>query len=348
MEKNTEVTAVISICKSIKPTLKTLAKNLLVGLLISLPFSGSFAQGKIATGEGLKYHDFLYTGEWDYRRPVQTIYLIRDGKVKWSYDIPFKDSTNTIEELGDATMRKNGNIVFCRKVGASEVTPDKKVIWNVNAAPNHEIHSVQAIGLNRILYVTQGVPCIAHLVNVKTGKTEKEFVLPTGKPQPHLQFRRVRLLSNGNILAAHLDSNQVSEYDPSGKTVWSFKVQYPWSASRLANGNTLISNFHNTVSEVDPQGKLVWQLNQSDIPNIKLYIIQDAERLPNGNTVFANWLAGEVKDPKDWPGTVQLVEVNQQKQVVWTLSQWSNPDMGPASSFQLLDKKMLDRIPAYR
>jgi hypothetical protein len=39
--------------------------------------------------------------------------------------IPIKDADGTLQELGDATMLSNGNIVFCRKTGASEVTPDK-------------------------------------------------------------------------------------------------------------------------------------------------------------------------------------------------------------------------------
>jgi hypothetical protein len=198
------------------------------------------------------------------------------------------------------------------------------------------------------MYVTNGVPAIGRIVNVKTGKTEHEFALPTGKKSAHLQFRRVRILENGNVLAAHLDSDMVAEYDIKGKTVWSFRGRSPWSASRLGNGNTLISNYHNTINEVDPNGKVVWQLNQSDIPEIKLFIIQAAERLPNGNTVFANWCGVDVKDSKNWPGTVQLVEVTMDKKVVWALSEWVNPDLGPASSIQILDKKMLNKIKAYK
>jgi hypothetical protein len=324
-------------------------KNLyLIFLCFTVISKTLVAQPNSITRHDLKKHDLLYTGEWDYRKPVQTIFLIRNGAVKWSYDIPFKDSTGTMEELGDATMRSNGNIVFCRKVGASEVTPDKKIIWNVNAPPGTEIHSVQPVGIDRVFYVLNGAPAIARLVNIKTNKIEKELILPTGKASAHLQFRRVRLLPSGNILAAHLDSDRVSEYDLAGKTIWSYKAKGAWSASRLDNGNTLISHYKNTISEVDALGNLVWQLNQSDIPGIKLYIVQGAERLPNGNTLFANWVPADVKDPKDWLGTVQLIEVTPKKELVWTLSQWADPDLGPASSFQLLDKKVLNRITAYK
>src|SRR5277367_1624838 len=39
-------------------------------------------------GNGLAQHDFLYCGEWDTRKPVQTIFLVRGGKIVWTYSIP--------------------------------------------------------------------------------------------------------------------------------------------------------------------------------------------------------------------------------------------------------------------
>lgn len=325
------------------------------GLILLSFILGNMALGQEKTttarlpGKGLKQHDFLYTGEWEYRKAVQTIYVIRDGKVKWFYDIPFKNEQGEMEELGDATMRENGNIVFCRKTGASEVSPDKKIIWNVEAEKGTEIHAVQALGKDRIMYVINGGPTAkGKIVDVVSGKIIKEFTLPTGRPKAHLQFRRVRVLESGNVLAAHLDSNVVAEYDANGKTVWSFTCRSPWSATRLTNGNTLISSYHNTIYEVDKNGKVVWELNESDVPEVSLFIAQGVERLPNGNTVIANWCAADVKNAKDWPGTVQLIEVTPDKKLVWALSQWNEPDLGPASSFQLLDKKMLDKIPAYK
>src|SRR5215471_21163360 len=32
-------------------------------------------------GKGLAQHPFLYCGEWDTRKTVQTLFLVRDGKV---------------------------------------------------------------------------------------------------------------------------------------------------------------------------------------------------------------------------------------------------------------------------
>src|SRR5580658_4928823 len=70
----------------------------------------------VLPGHGLAQHPFLYTGEWDYRKTNQTIFLVRGGNVVWTYSIPIKDADGTLQELGDATMLSSGNVVFCRKV----------------------------------------------------------------------------------------------------------------------------------------------------------------------------------------------------------------------------------------
>jgi outer membrane protein assembly factor BamB len=302
-------------------------------------------------GRGLMQHDFLYTGEAERRRPVQTVYLVHKGAVVWSYEIQTKYPDGEEGELGVATMHPNGNIVFCRRTGATEVTPDKKIVWNYDAPKGTEVHAVEAVGENHVLMVLNGVPARAMLINIQTGKTESECILPTGKLNPHLQFRRVILTPDGTYLAAHLDSNTVAEYDTKGKLLWNYTIKKPWCAARLKNGNTLItSNYDNKgyIVEVNKKGKVVWDLSQADIPNIKLYQLQVAVRLDNGNTIFSNWCVNGIKDPQDWPNSVQLIEVTPNKKVVWALSQWANPDIGPASSIQILDNMDLNKIKAYR
>jgi len=66
-------------------------------------------------GRGLAQHDFLYCGEWNFNEPEQTIWIIRGGKVAWSYSIPFHitfDGKPDFQELGDCTQLSSGNIVF--------------------------------------------------------------------------------------------------------------------------------------------------------------------------------------------------------------------------------------------
>ena len=114
-------------------------------------------------------------------------------------------------------------------------------------------------------------------------------------------------------------------------------AQTPWQALRLKNGNTLIAGDRSAyVREVNSAGNTVWELTQADLPSIKLFNTQTANRLANGNTVIANWCAGNPRS-EDWPATTQIFEVTPEKKVVWALSSWKDPDLGPATSIQLLD-----------
>jgi hypothetical protein len=293
----------------------------------------------ILPGNGLAQHPFLYTGEWDYRKPDQTMFIVRGGKVVWTYSIPIKDASGTLQELGDATMLSNGNIVFCRKTGASEVTPDKKIIWNIEAPKGTEIHSIQPIGLDHVLVTINGNPGKLLLINTTTDKTEKQYTFPVLNPKanPHIQFRRVHETMDGTFLAAHLRDQKVVEYDANFNEIWSYPVSYPWWATRLKNGNTLITEGDHTLLEVNKQGQTVWQFSQEDAPEYKFIIFQEASRLANGDTVICNWCPHNL-DPKLWPRTVQVLEVTPEKKIVWALSEWKNPDLGPASSIQLLDE----------
>lgn len=292
-------------------------------------------------GKGLKQHPFLYCGEWNFIQPQQTMYLVRGGKVKWTYSIPLDvvvGGSPQKEELGDCTRLSNGNVLFSHRFGASEVTPSKKIVWSYDAEPGTEIHSVQAIGRDRVLLMQNGVPAKLLLINTVTGKTEKELHLPTGSNSIHGQFRRVRMTRDGTFLAAHMGMNKVIEYDSTGTRIWSVDARTPWSAVRLKNGNTLIGGDQSGyVREVNLSGETVWEITKDELPGYHLSVVQEVDRLANGNTVICNWIAGD-NNTADWPNSVQIIEVTPDKQVVWVLRQWSNPNLGPASSIQLLDE----------
>jgi hypothetical protein len=292
-------------------------------------------------GKGLAQHPFLYAGEYDYLKPFQTLWVMRDGKPVWSYAIPTKLTNGELQEFGDAFMLSNGNVLFTRKTGASEVTPDKRLVWNLDAPKGCEIHTAQPVGLDQVLVMQNGKPAKAMLINKHTGKVEKELTLPTSPTGAHGQFRHIRLTKAGTLLVAHLDWGNVVEYTWEGKEIWAWPGRGDWSswaAVRLNNGNTLVSgNGMGDVVELNSKGEIVWQFGQKDVPDIKLYVIQEADRLANGNTLLCNWCAGTV-NPKDWPTTVQILEVTPDKKVVWALRSWSDPDFGPATSIQLLDE----------
>ena len=278
--------------------------------------------------------------------------MVCGGKVVWTYGIPIKDADGALQERGDATMLSNGNIVFCRKTGASEVTSDKTIIWNMDAPKATEIHSVQPIGLDRVLVTQNSNPAKLMLINTVTDNTEKEFTFPilNSEQSPNIQFRRVHETKEGTFLAAHLRDNKVVEYDANLNEIWSYAAFHPWWASRLKNGNTLITegditDRHPLVQEVNKRGDVVWQFSSHDAPQYQFFIFQEAGRIANGNTVISNWCPNGLKAPKTWPGSVQVLEVTPEKKIIWALSEWKNPDLGPASSIQLLDEPGKPEIP---
>jgi len=293
------------------------------------------AQTPPLPGNGLAQHAFLYCGEWQQRgQSEQTMYIVREGKVVWSYSISAR------EELGDCTMMSNGNIVFSRRLGASEVTPDKRIVWNYVAPRGAEIHTAYPLDNERILVMQNGDPASLLVIRKSAedpaGEVEREVTLETRAPgNPHGQFRHVRPTPAGTFLVAHMDLGKVVEYSPDGKALWSVNAPSAWAAVRLKNGHTLISgNQNGYVREVDHSGKTVWELNKDDLPGIPLYTVQEVSRLANGNTLINNW-PGSLPI-EQWSGTVQLIEVTPDKKVVWALKDWKT--LGPPTSTQLLDE----------
>jgi hypothetical protein len=295
------------------------------------PTPGPLAPAKLP-GKGLAQHDFFYAGE----AKTEDMYIIRNGRIVWSYHVP-----NGKPELSDAVLMSNGNVLFAHMGGVTEITPDKKVVWNYNAPPGSQIHTAQPIGRKRVLYIQNGPAPGVFVVNIVNGKTELHFPLEANTAKVHTQFRHARLTPAGTLLVAHMDMGVVREYDQKGRIVWSWKTpgHGPWSAERLANGNTLVVSTSGELWEVSPKGKIVWQFTQADAPAFKFWNTQRAVRLANGNTIFNNWFnqwAGGPPDPNDYP--LQAIEVTPGKKVVWALRSWTPPAaLGPATTIQILD-----------
>lgn len=278
-------------------------------------------------GRGLAEHDFFYAGESKEER----MYVVRDGKVAWSYTHPASG------EISDATLLPNGNILFAHQHGVTEITPDKTVVWNYDAPTNTETHTAGPAGPDRVWLIQNGNPAKFLLINQVTGQTEKEFVLPVGNPKStHGQFRHARLIGTNTLLVAHMDLGKVSEYDLDGKELWSLAVPGVWSATPLPNGNILVTR-RGAVQELTRTGESVWEWTPADAPEYKFHNLQLAVRLPNGNTIINDWFnqwSGKI-DPANTP--IQAIEVTPDKKVVWALRSWTPPaDLGPATTIQIL------------
>jgi len=301
---------------------------------------GVYAQGPavpaVLPGNGLAQHDFMYVGESHDRN----IFIVRGGKVVWSYSDPAGKG-----EISDAVMLSNGNILFTHQFGVTEITPDKKVVWNYDAPAGHEVHTAVPIGKDRVMYIQNGDPAVLRVVNKVTGATEKEIVLKSKMPpSTHGQFRHMRLTAQGTLLVAHHDLGKVVEYDSSGNELWSFPGNGSWGVTPLANGNALITD-HTGVREVTRRGDSVWSWVPADTPGYKFSNLQNAWRLPNGNTIINNWTNEWDVAPKDMAGTLQAIEVTPDKKVVWALSSWTEPaKLGPATTIQLLDGPAMEDV----
>ena len=285
----------------------------------------------ILPGKGLVQHDFFYAGE----AKTEDMYIVRGGKVAWEYHDPEGKG-----EISDATMLSNGSVLFAHQFGLKLIGPNKKTLWSYDAPPGTEIHTAQPIGHDRVVYVQNGDPAKVVVVNIVTGKIEREFTVPVRNPKSvHGHFRHARLTDAGTLLVAHMDLNKVVEYDSTGKDIWSYQVDNAlWSAERLKNGNTLISGGR-SVREVNAAGATVWEFTSADVPEYLFNSIQIAKRLPNGNTLINTWFNqwNGAADPGTAP--VQALEVTPDKRVVWALRAWGNPvDLGPSTTIQLLDE----------
>jgi outer membrane protein assembly factor BamB len=283
------------------------------------------------TDTTLALHPFLYAGEFQRKSMTdQKMYLVRDGKITWTYTMPGP------AEYGDASILANGNILFSRgEAGAALLSPDQKILWTFQTrGGGAQVHTAQPIGLDRVFLIENGNPPKAMIWNTRTNTKEWEMPLKSGNPTGfHGQFRHCRILKNGNALIAHMDLGKVSEYDTASKQeIWSCPAPSAWAAVRLKNGNTLVSgNGNSWVREIDASCKTVWEVGRNDLPGITLGTVQECSRLMNGNTLICSWNGGGT-------GGAQVIEVTHAKKVVWATRAWMNPDLGPASSLQLLDE----------
>jgi outer membrane protein assembly factor BamB len=279
-------------------------------------------------GRGLAEHPMLYIGEG-----CNKMFLVNEGKVIWTY------STGKGWEYDDIWLLSNGNILFSRMAYAAEVTPQKKIVWRLDAPQGTEIHAVQPIGLDKVLVMQNGTPARLMILNKNTGAIEVDHSLPTELTGAgvHGQFRRARITAQGTYLLPLLQMGRVVEYDKNFNEIWSYTIPSPWAAVRLKNGNTLISDEKDQLArEVNSKGETVWEFKLSELPpEIGFSGSQSCVRLANGNTIFCS-RGDNGKRP-------QLVEITPDKKVVWVLKNWQA--LGPATAIQVLDDPGVPEIP---
>ena len=275
-------------------------------LFVILSFAGSLSAEEIK-------HSFLGLGKAN-----KAVIIGEDGKVEWKYDAP----------ASDGYVLENGNVLLALYPtkgfpGGGVIEVDRKtgeIVFEYKATQK-EVSTAMVLPDNNILLTELGPNPRAIVVNRK-GEVKFSTPFQCQKKNAHMQVRMLRLLPNGNYIAPHLLDFAVKEYEPeTGKVVRTIptddrgraKRDWPFTAIRLENGNTLIGCTNgNRVIEVDENNKIVWSVTNEDLGQ---KIIADAcgvQRLPNGNTVITSYHAKGK--------SIKLFEVTRDKKLVWSYS----------------------------
>lgn len=312
--------------------MKTKRQYLVFAMIATLAVSNTIAQGNAPSettvaDTSLSRHDFLYAGQSKQRR----MFIVRNGEVCWSYDDKLQSG-----EISDAVLMCDGNILVAHQFGVAEIDADGNTVWSHAAPPDCEIHTVQPIGKNHVVFVQNGHPAKAVVMEIPTCRIVREFEIPTNpNGSVHGQFRNARLSSLGTLLVANMELGCIHEFTSDGNEVNRWTGFQPWSVQEMpATGNLLITGRKGLIQEIDRQGKVVWQLNATDYGVTRP---QKTVRLNDGGHIVNNWFNEWDKTPMDSANApVQAIEVDRSGKLVWQLRAWRNPDLGPSTTIQLL------------
>ena len=269
-----------------------------------------------------------------------TAIIDAQGQVEWMWE------NGAISH--DLHLLPNGNVmVLTGRATIAEVNPRKEVVWQWESKPaapyegRVEIHGFQRLPNGRTMIAETGNRRIIEIDASR--QVVSEVKLQIEKPHPHRDTRLVRKTPAGTYLVPQEGDGLVREYDGRGEIVWEYRMELTgpetpthqghgynvYSAYRLPGGNTLIGGGNNNrVLEVNPKGEIVWSIGREELPGIKLFWITQLHALPNGNVVLTNTHAGP-----DYP---QIIEVNRNKEILWTFSNWDPLGNGLCAN-QLLD-----------
>ncbi|MEO7600341.1 MAG: hypothetical protein ABIV50_15515 [Opitutus sp.] len=246
-----------------------------------------------------------------------------EGAVEWEF---------SCKHPQDCWALANGNFLFCHEDGAIEMTRDHTIVWEYKAGPDTQVHSCQPLPEGRVLIVENGP---SRLIEVdRAGKIAKEIKLtpPPARISVHDQFRGVRKTTGGHYLVCRKGEHRVEELDGEGMSLRLVDVPGDvHDALLLPDGHLLVTcgDGHKVV-EYDEALRVVWELNEHDVPGNTLRLMAGVQRLPNGNTVFCNYLGhGHVGEQP------HLFELTRDKQVVWSFADHTH--FKTINQIQLLD-----------
>ncbi len=289
-------------------------------LSLLLSFAWGTAVGFCADGVqgGTIQHSYLVLGG-------KTAIIGEDGQTKWEYHGGSRDGF----------VLPSGNVLVAWADRVEEVTRDKQIVFSYKRSKeNGELSTAQRLYNGNTLVTELGSRPRLLEVDPK-GQIVVDVALQPETDNVHMQTRMARQLKNGNFLVPHLLAFAVKEYSSEGKVVRVFKTDleelggrkaenWPFTAIRLDNGNTLISLTHgNKAVELNPQGEIVWKVDNEHVGG-QFKDPCGSQRLANGNTVIGSHGANK---------GVSMIEVTPEHKIVWTSD---HPFAAGVHHFQIL------------
>lgn len=276
-------------------------------------------------------HDFFYAGQSKRLR----MFIVKGDSVTWQYE--YKDGTG---EFSDAMLLNDGHILVAHMHGIFEMTQEKKILWKYAAPKGTEIHTIQPIGRNHVVFIQNGHPAKVVVMEIPSLRIVREFVIPANeKGSVHGQFRNARLTERGTLLVANMSQGFIAEYTSKGQEVDRWTGMLPWSVNEIGKGNIFITGRKGLLQEINRQGETIWQFNTAPLGITQP---QKTIRLKNGNHIVNNWYNEWNKTPMDSINPpIQAVEIDKDGNIVWQLCSWGQngkPDLGPSTTIQLLSQ----------
>lgn len=265
-------------------------------------------------------HGFLAAGS-------HTYIMDGEGKQIWTYPQNTRDGYVLPGGKVLLTITRGNKYKGGAVVEVDRETGKEHLIWK---GTQSEVNSVQPTA-DGTYVLTEAGPKPRLLEIDRNGKIIVEFALQCQTANHHMETRMARKLTDGTYLAPHLFDFAVKHYSADGKLLGTLDTtvdgdpehkihSWPFTAIRQKNGHTLVNCTHaNRVVEFDAAGKKVWELTNDDLPGPWLQDPCGGQVLPNGNIVITSYAGGR-KDPH----APKLIEVNRDKDVVWTYRDGKN------------------------
>src|SRR4030095_15154568 len=131
--------------------------------------------------------------------------IAADGSVEWEF---------AAQTPQDCWLLPNGNVLFCYRNGAKEVSRDQQVVWEYKAPPPAQCHSCQPLPDGRVLVAECGM---SRLVEAgRDGQIAKEIKVASQAKNMGHQFRGTRKTADGHYWTCLMDEKKIVELSSTG------------------------------------------------------------------------------------------------------------------------------------